>query len=114
MTVLLFVKRLLTALVLLAVLFVGLRTVALGIGGGVAAANATAALQAQGGGPKDFNAGFAVGAKAGAEFSAQNGQTIGLAALAVATLTALWLSYGGVLPWCRDEAPPSLPRKRFG
>ena len=111
----LFAKRLLTALVLFAFFFVVIRTVALGVGGGIAGAKATTALQAQNGsGPQGFNAGFAVGAKAGAEFNAQYGQAIGLASLAVATVGALWLSFGGVLPWCRDVTPPPLPGKRFG
>ena len=111
-----FVRRLLTALVLFALFFVVFRTLALGIGGGVAGAKATSALQAQGGrGPQNFNEGFAVGVKAGAEFRQRYGQTIGLVSLAVAAVGALWLSFGGVLPWCRAVSPPPLPGgQRFG
>ena len=111
----LFVKRLLTALIFFGILFVVVRTAALVLGGGIAGAKATSAQQAQNGGaPLGFNDSFSIGAKAGVAFREQYGQTIGIASLAVATVGALWLSFGGVLPWCREVVPPPLPGKRFG
>ena len=111
----LFLKRLITALILLAVFFLVFDTVAMGVGGGIAGARATSAqgvhsTTAQGG----FNQGFAIGMKAGAEFRQQYGQSVGLASLALAAILALWLTFGGVLSWCREPAQPPLPRSPYG
>ena len=107
----LFLKRLLTALVLLGVLFVTLRTASLMVGGAVMGAKASTELQRQRGpgGKVDFQESVQIGAEAGIKFRQDYGQPIGLGALGVATVGALSLAFGGLLPWCREQRPPPLP-----
>ena len=113
----LFLKRLLTAVVLLGLLFVVLDKVALAVGGGIMGAQAGAAAQQQqqrepgvptASAQESFNKGMQVGLEAGIKFRHEYGKNMGLAALGVATVAALWLSFGGVLPWCREVKPPPL------
>ena len=111
----LFLRRLLTALVLLAIFFVVFHTLAMMVGGGIAGARATAAQNVQSTDVRGgFNQGFATGMKAGLEFRRQYGQTVALASLALAAVCALWLTFGGVVSWCREPTPPPLPRSRYG
>lgn len=107
----LFLKRLLTALVLLGLIFIALRTIGISVGAAVEGAKAGYALQQQrgAGAPISVQEGAMMGAKAGMKFQADYGQRIGLGALGVATVLALWMAFGGVLPWCKEEKPPPLP-----
>ena len=110
----LFLKRLLTALVLLGLLFFVVRTAALTVGGGIAGAKATSAQPTH---ATDFksglNEGMVIGARAGIAFRQEYGQIIGLSSLGLASVIALWLSFGGVLSWCREQTPPPLPLGRY-
>lgn len=110
----LFLKRLFTALVLLGLLFVALRSIAIIGGSMVEGAKAGYALQQQRGpgAPVDIRESAAMGAKASLKFQAEYGQTIGLSALGVAAVVALWMAFGGVLPWCREARPPPLPANK--
>ena len=75
----LFLKRLLTALVLLGLLFIVIRTAALTVGGSVAGVRATTAQPTH---ATDFksglNEGMVIGARAGIAFRQEYGQVIGL------------------------------------
>ena len=111
----LFFKRLLTALVLLAIFFVVFRTAAMVVGGGIAGARATSAQSVHSTNVQDgFNQGLVIGMQAGIKFRQEYGQTVGLVSLAVAAVLALYLTFGGVLSWCREPVPPPLPGQRYG
>ena len=106
----LFIKRLLTAVVLFGMLFMITYVGTMAVGGGMAGAKATNGLDTNN---TRFNQGYQVGVQAGLKFRQEYGQTIGLIALAVSSLGALWLSFGGVLSWCQEPPAPPLPSSRF-
>ena len=111
----LFFKRLITALAFLVIFFIVFRTAAMMVGGGIAGARATAAQPVHSTNVQDgFNQGMVIGMQAGIKFRREYGQTVGLASLAVAAVLALYLTFGGVLSWCREAVPPPIPRKPYG
>ncbi len=104
----LFIKRLFTAAVLFVVFFVVFFILSLAVAGGVAGAKAAPEA-----GAKDFQAGYAIGQKAGAEVSRKYGRVLMLGSAGTAVAASLGLTFLGVLPWCRRQdksSPPAPPR----
>ncbi|CAN5432135.1 hypothetical protein BH09VER1_BH09VER1_30710 [soil metagenome] len=94
----LFLKRLLTAGVFFVVLFVICLISGLMVLGGIAGAKA-----APGSGAKDFQSGYAVGQKAGAEIGRKYGRVLTVGAAGTAAAASLAISFSGLLPWCRRK-----------
>lgn len=100
----LFLKRILTSLVLFVVMAIALSTVGLIIGGAVAGAMAT---NAEGPPPPgmsiqdSYNRGYALGRQAGLEFGRKYGRILILGCVGVSAAGSLALCFGGAFPWCR-------------
>lgn len=107
----LFIKRLLTALVLFGMLFLITFVGAMAVGGGIAGAKASQGLDTNNHG---FRQGYELGVQAGLKFRHDYKQTIGLIALGVSSVGALWLTFGGKLSWCQEPPPPPVsPLSRY-
>ncbi len=102
----LFVKRLLTALLLFAMIFTVLYVGAMGVGKYRAEEDAVANLPAN---LRAFRQDEGVRRRAGKTFKHEHEQTFGLAALGLAAVGAMWLSFGGVMSWCRESRYAALP-----
>lgn len=108
----LFVKRLLTALLLLAAIFTVIYVAALGLGRHHARVEAAASVSAN---LRAFHHDRAVARQAGEEFERQYRPVIGPLALGVAAAVSIWLTFGGHLSWCRERTAAPLPGNvRYG
>lgn len=92
----LFLTRLFTAAVLFVIFFVVFWIVSGALAGGIAGAQSASAT-----GAKDFQSGYAVGLKAGAEMRRKYGPVLTLGSAGTAAAASLGLTFWGVLPWCR-------------
>jgi len=87
-------KRLLTSCVLFLLVSLALLTVVgvvVGARGGV-----------------DYDSSYTAGHAAGYEVTRRYGPVVFLSTLSVSALSALIISFSGILPWCRKQ-PPSSP-----
>jgi len=100
----LFLKRILTALVLFVVMTFVLFMAGMMIGGAVAGAMAT---NAEGPPPPgmsiqdSYNHGYQLGRRAGLEFGRKYGRFVLLGCVGVSAAGSLALCFGGAFPWCR-------------
>jgi hypothetical protein len=104
MRAMLLIKRLVTALLLSATLFLFFYLGAMVVGGGIAGASAAWAQDTRG-----FDRGGAVGEKAGLEFAARYGRLALVGSAGAAVIVGAALSFSGIFPWCRRVVPPPLP-----
>ena len=102
----LFVKRLITSVILFLVLWVMFFIGTLAVMGGVVGARAAKAANAT-----DFQSGYDAGQVAGQEVGRKYGRVILLGSTGAAAVASVGLSFSGLLPWCRRKpgAPPPVP-----
>ena len=93
-------KRILTAIGLFLPLFVLLYFVFCAFGGAVAGARA-------GADNPDAPDKFKLGQEAGANFVQEHLRFIALSSLGISLMSAMAISFSGVLPWCKDPSRAS-------
>ena len=97
-------KRLVTTVVLFALLFVAVWLGTIMVGAAIVSAQAVIAEDARNPGhPVDQAQGMAIGQRAGAEFGRKYSAAAALGALVVAGILAPGLSFSGALVWCRRK-----------
>ena len=94
-----FLKRILTTIGLFALMFVILYFVLCTFGGAVAGARA-------GANNPDTPDKFKLGQEAGANFVQEHLGFIALSSLGISLMSAVAISFSGVLPWCKDPSRP--------
>ena len=102
----LFLKRFVTFIILVPILWIVFFIGTLAVVGGVVGAQAARSQHAN-----DFQSGYAVGHAAGQEVGKKYGPMILLGSIGASTIASLGISFSGVLPWCRrrPQTPPPLP-----
>jgi hypothetical protein len=99
----LFLKRFVTAMVLIPFLTIAIWLGGIMLGGAMAGGRAAAEKQAQG------SEASQIGRQAGEEFGRKYSVIILKGAVVASFVLAMGISFSGILPWCRREiSPPPL------